>query len=141
MRLTVIFFQLLQDYDSIVLWPLLFLRSWLQMVFVGKMALLQMFLRLLFGFCICSCSAVHFGADLFLFILFRIHVFSLIHNVLYQFWNFSAIISTYFLPLISFPADCIILPSIPQSHPRTNTELHKCFKISKSHLLIRHGKT
>lgn len=43
---------------------------------------------------------MHLGADLFLFILFRIHVFSHIHNVLYQFWNFSAIISTYFLPLI-----------------------------------------
>ena len=28
----------------------------------------------------------------------------------------------------------IILTSISQSYPRTNTELHKFFKISKSHL-------
>ena len=28
----------------------------------------------------------------------------------------------------------IILPSISQSYPKTNTELHKFFKISKSHL-------
>lgn len=28
----------------------------------------------------------------------------------------------------------IILPSISQSYPGTNTELHKIFKISKSHL-------
>lgn len=109
MRSTVIYFQLLQDHYSIVFWPLLFSRSWFPMVFVGEMPLLQMSLRLLCGFCICRCSAVHLGADLFLFILFRIHDFSQIHNGLYQVWDFSAIISTYFLPLIPAPISLLSL--------------------------------
>ena len=59
----------------------------------------------------CSWRAVQFGADLFLFFLFRIHVFSLIHSVLPQFCNFSAIISIYFLPLISLPLPPILSES------------------------------
>lgn len=45
LRLTVTFFQFLQDYYSIVFCLLLFSRSLFQMVFAGERAWVQMFLR------------------------------------------------------------------------------------------------